>query len=57
MPKVRWDFYEDYEDFDNEEDYSKFEKIKQDNRAPYSEEDTPNKKKSSVKHQHRPNKN
>jgi hypothetical protein len=57
MPKVRWDF-EDFEDFEDEEDFTKFEKIKGSQKRAMGEEErqiTP-KKRSSVKHQHRPDK-
>lgn len=57
MPRVRWDL-EDFEDFEDEEDFTKFEKIKHSHTRAMNEDERPSaqKKRSSVKHQPRPDK-
>lgn len=55
MPKVRWD-YADPEDYDDESDYVKFEKIKHDSRPDFEDDRPAKKKKTNPKHQQRPDK-
>jgi hypothetical protein len=57
MPRVHWDL-EDFEDVDDEEDFTKFEKIKNSQKRAMNEDDrfAAPKKRSSIKHQPRPDK-